>query len=176
MDRIREHLTFATDQTTSVTENSPLRTPADYTGFMDRAFGQLYVHPVCHSTPGPRVEDDTPSINSSTLSSSSCTSFQPAEDLYLSFQADGSSESQLVNATLQTARVDNVPQGYASSSTIAAGNHQKTRISFLKDKYKALRQLVSQVKQTRLPSNTLSSNANVGGLLLQPCSMSQIWG
>ena len=146
---------------------------------MDRAFGQLYVHPVGHSTPGPRVGDDTPSINSSTLSSSSCTSSQPAEDLYLSFQGDGSSESQLVNATWQTTRVDNltqtVPQGYASSSTIAAVNHQNTNI-LPQRQIQSPSTVSTTSKANQATSNTLSSNANVGSLLLQPCSMSQIWG
>ena len=123
--------------------------------------------------------DDTPSINSSTLSSSSCTSSQPAKDLYLSFQADGSSESQLVNATLQTTRVDNltqtVPQGYASSSTIAAVNHQNTNI-LPQRQIQSPSTVSTTSKANQATSNTLSSNADVGGLLLQPCSMSQIWG
>ena len=87
MDRtVRKTLTFSTDQT-PVTNNSPIMSSAGYTDFMDRAFGQLYNHPVGHSTPGQGVGEE------SVLSSISLSS-QYSGDLYLSFQADTLSESQ----------------------------------------------------------------------------------
>ena len=75
---IRKNLTFSTEQT-PVTNNSHIMSSGGYSDSMDKAFGQLYIHPVGHSTPGQGVGEKN------VLSSSSLSS-QYSGDLYLSFQ------------------------------------------------------------------------------------------
>ena len=135
MDRtVRKTLTFSTDQT-PVTNNSPIMSSGGCTDFMDRAFGQLYNHPVRHSTPGQGVGEE------SVLSSSSLSS-QYSGDLYLSFQADTLSESQS-NATLnlQATRANNETQnihhGY-SNPTVTKELIPPYQMLFHKDKRIAL--------------------------------------
>ena len=171
MDRtVRKILTFSTDQT-PVTNNSPIMSSGGYTDFMGRAFGQLYIHPVGHSTPGQRVSEE------SVLSSSSQSS-QYLEDLYLSFQADTLSESQS-NATLnlQATRANNVTQnmhyGY-SNPTKGVNISLSNALSQGQTHSPFIRKVTNTGNQTE--NNAFSLNTNVGDLLLQPCSTAQIWG
>ena len=173
MDRtVRKTLTFSTDQT-PVTNNSPIMSSGGYTDFMDRAFGQLYIHPVGHSTPGQRVGEE--SVLSSSLLSSQYTG-----DLYLSFQADSLSESQS-NATLnlQATMANNVTQnvhhGY-SNPTVTKGVNTSLSNALSQGQTHSpfIRKVTNRGNQTE--SNAFSLNTNVGDLLLQPCSTAQIWG
>ena len=165
MDRtVRKTLTFSTDQT-PVTNNSPIMSSGGYTDFMDRAFGQLYIHPVGHSTPGQRVGEE------SVLSSSPLSS-QYTGDLYLSFQADTLSESQS-NATLnlQATRANNVTQnmhhGY-SNPTVTKGVNTSLSNALSQGQTHSpfIRKVTNRGNQTE--SNAFSLNTNVGDLLLQP--------
>ena len=53
----RKPLTFGPEQAKPITNNSPLTASANYTDLIDKTFGQLYIHPVGHSSPGTVVGD-----------------------------------------------------------------------------------------------------------------------